>query len=137
MELLVVVRIDLRFYLLGREFVQLFLYRAHRGVGVVAADVDAASGLRDLATHIFVESADNDIALTVFHEVIRSGNGHRGSFGLTDADNNDLNTGFFGAFSDRDGIVFMVLSIGNEDDGTAGTALSGLFIGCPKATDRG
>ena len=54
LELLVIVRVDLRLDLLRRQFVEFFLDRLRGRVGVVAAHINATSGLRNLAAHVFV-----------------------------------------------------------------------------------
>ena len=108
---------------MGRQFVKLFLDGLGSCIRVVATDVYTSTCLRYLAAHVFVETADDDVPLTVLHEVIRTRYRNRAAFGLTDTDYQHLDPFLFGAFGYRYGIVLVVLTIGDDDDRTACVAL--------------
>ena len=84
-----------------------------------------------LATHLFVETADHHVSLTVFDEVIRARQRNRGAFGFTDTHYQHLYPFLFGAFGNGYGIVLVVLTIGDEYDRTTRIAL------LSETTDRG
>ena len=87
--------------------------------------------MRYLTAHLFVQAADNHIALTILDEVIRPGQRNRTSFGFTDTYNYHLDAFFFGTFGNGYGVIFVVLAIGDQDDRTAGVTL------LTEATDGG
>ena len=131
MELLVIVGVCRRFDLLGCQFIEFFLDGFGGGVGVITTDVDTSAGLRYLAAHLFVKTTDDDVSFAVLTEVIRSGHRDRTAFGFSDTYYQHLDTFFFGTTCDGHCIIFMVLSIGDEDDRTTGVGL------LSKTTDRG
>ena len=123
LELLVIIGKYLRLNLLCSQGVQLFLDNFGRSVRVVATHIDAASCLCYLATHVFIQTAYYHIAFTVLAEVIRAGHGNRTAFRLTNTDYQHTDTRLFRPLSDSDRIVLMVLTIGYQNDGTAGITL--------------
>ena len=129
--MLVVVREDLGLDFLRTEFVEFFLDGFGSGVGVIATHVDSAACLSYLAAHVFVQLRNDHVSLPIFDEVIRARHRDGRTFGFTDTDHENLYAFFLGALGYGYGIVFVVLTVGDEDDGTARVAL------LSKATDRG
>ena len=139
LELLVIVSEDLRLDLLRTEFVKFFLDSFGGCVGVVATDVYTAAGLGDLAAHILIEFTNHHVPLTVFDEVMGTRHRDRRTFGFTDTDNENLYPFFLGTLSHRYRIIFVVLTVGDQDDRTAGIrnrmAISISVIDRAKAAD--
>ena len=130
LELLIVIRKYLCLDLLGRQFVEFLLDGFGGSVRVVATDVDTTAGLGDLTTHVLVQTTHDHIPLTVLAEGIRTRHRNRCTLRFTDTYYQHLNSRLFCTFGNCHGIVLVVLSIGDEDDGSASITLFS------KATNR-
>ena len=114
--MLVVVGIDFGLEVRGGKFVQLLLYSARSGIGIVATHVDSLTRLCYLAAHILVEFGHHHISGSVLAEVIRSRNRNRATVRFTDTYDKHLNSLFYSGFRGCECIVLVILTVGNKND---------------------
>ena len=116
LELLIIFRINFTIQLGLLHLINLRLQGFQSRVGIVRTDIHAVSCRRNLLAHLLIHLCYNHISCIIFQEIVISIYWNWRAFGISHPYDIDMNTLFRCSFSRTNRIVFMVFTIGNQDN---------------------